>query len=210
MQRERKDRRRGRLSAVLNKAADVLLLGLISFVCSLPVLTLGAAATAFYGVGMDLIRDREGSPYRDYFRIFSKRFSKSTRVWLVFLALSLLLAGNSVFYLHMAEKGAVWAQFGLGVCFAAAVLLSLAGSFLFPLLAVREDLSFWETVKIAFYLSVADLGPWAAKAGIGAAVAAACWFVPFLLLFAPGALLWSNCYFANRVLKKHFPNFMEP
>ena len=190
--KKRLSEKRIRLLALLSKITDFLLLGLIALVCSLPVITLGAAAAAFYTVGLSLIRKEERSLYKTFFSVFRSEFRHVTPTWLVLLLCELLLAANAVFYFIMASNGAIWAQFGLGVCAAGALGLSFAAGFVFPILAKNDDLLGRDAIKVSFYL-------------VQAAVFAAVWFVPFLVILAPGVLLFSNSFCYDRAFRAQFP-----
>ena len=206
---KRMSEKRIRILAFLSKVTDFLLIGLISLVCSLPVVTLGAAAAAFYTIGIDLIRGQEGSIYKDYFRTFKAQFRHVTPTWLLLLFLMLLLAANSVFYFYMASGGALWSQFGLGVCAIAALLLSFAGAFLFPILAKNDDLRGRDAIKVSIYLAGRQFGWWALKTVVQTALFVAVWFVPFLAVLVPGALLFWNCFCYDRAFRKQFPENAE-
>ena len=203
--KKRLSEKRIRLLALLSKITDFLLLGLIALVCSLPVITLGAAAAAFYTVGLSLIRKEERSLYKTFFSVFRSEFRHVTPTWLVLLLCELLLAANAVFYFIMASNGAIWAQFGLGMCAAGALGLSFAAGFVFPILAKNDDLLGRDAIKVSFYLAGRQWKWWTLKTVVQAAVFAAVWFVPFLVILAPGVLLFSNSFCYDRAFQTQFP-----
>lgn len=202
---KRRSEIRLKLMLFLGKVCDFLLIGLISLICSLPLITLGAAAAAFYTEGVDMIRGEEGSVYRDYFRAFKEQFRHVTPIWIVLLVFQILLIANVFFYFWYASAGAVWAQFGLGICGAVALLLSFAGSFLFPILAKNEDLRGRDAIRFSFLLALKQLKWWALKFLVQAVLIIAAWFFPFLILFLPGALLFWNSFCYDRAFKSQFP-----
>ena len=204
---EKKDRKEARkkILDILQTATDYLLLGLLAFLCSLPVITLGASATAFYAAGLKMQNGEGGALYSMFFSTFRSSFKRSTLLWLPFFLLILLLFGNFVFYFYMAGNGAVWAQFGLGACFAVGLFLSLAGSFLFPLLAADETLRGIEAAKFSLYAAGKNLHWWLVKTALQLALLILIWFVPFLIVFAPGVLLYCNTRLIRRVLPTIFP-----
>ena len=197
--------KRIRLMALLMKITDFLLIGLISLVCSLPIITLGAAAAAFYTVGVSMIRGQEGSVYKEYFQAFRAQFRHVTPIWLLLLFAQLLIAANAVFYFYLSSGGAVWAQFGLGICGVAALALSFAGAFLFPIMAMNDDLLGRDAIKISCYLAGRQIGWWALKTVVQTALFVAVWFFPFLIILTPGALLFWNSFCYDRAFKKQFP-----
>ncbi len=196
--------KRLRILALLSKSTDYLLVGLLSLVVSLPIVTLGAAAAAFYAVGLSLQSDEGGSAYRTYFAAFRQWGKRATLLWLPFLGTALLLLFNTLFYWYMAANGAVWAEFGLGVCAAVALLLSFVGAFAFPLL-VTDGLSGVDTVKRSLYLAARQPLWWAGKTTVQLFVLLAVWFVPFLIVFAPGLLLFWDTLCFSHAYRKQFP-----
>lgn len=77
-------RYKGTLWHVLNNITDVLGLSMLWALCSLPVLTLGAATTALYDSVVRCIRYGEEGPYRRFFRSFRNELlisGLSTVLW---------------------------------------------------------------------------------------------------------------------------------
>lgn len=196
--------KRIKLMALLMKITDFLLVGLISLVCSLPIFTIGAAAGAFYTVGVAMVRGEEGSVYKDYFAAFKTGFRRMTPTWLVLLLIQLVIAANAVFYFWLASGGAAWAQFGLGVCAIAALFLSFGCAFLFPIFVKNDDMRGIDAVKVSMFLAGRQFGWWAAKTVVQTALFIAVWFFPFLIILVPGALLFWNSFCYNRAFKKQF------
>nr|MCR5269204.1 YesL family protein [Lachnospiraceae bacterium] len=56
----------------ISKAADLALVNLLWFVCSLPVFTAGAAMCAKYYVGMKIARNEEPAVFKSFFHSFGK------------------------------------------------------------------------------------------------------------------------------------------
>ena len=73
----------------LTAAADLLILNLLTLLCSLPLFTVGPALTALADGCLHLVRDEGSSVSRTYFRVFRARFRRS----LPFGLLLLLTAG---------------------------------------------------------------------------------------------------------------------
>lgn len=75
----------------MEKVGDLLLVNLLFVVCSLPVVTIGASATAMYYV-LGRIRRQEGTVTKDFFRSFRENFRQATLYWgaLLLVALAVL------------------------------------------------------------------------------------------------------------------------
>ena len=74
-----------KLHAVLTAVIDIVWLGLLWLVCSLPVLTLGAASTALYYAMVKSVRHERGHATKEFFRAFRMNFRQATVLWLICL-----------------------------------------------------------------------------------------------------------------------------
>lgn len=83
----------GKIMQALSTLADLVMLNLLTILCSLPIFTLGAAVTALYDA-IGRLQQGDGSLCSGYFRAFRTHFRQSTLLWLVlFSALSAILYG---------------------------------------------------------------------------------------------------------------------
>lgn len=81
----------GKLAVFLNKMADLVILNLLWLVCCIPVVTAGAATTAFAYELLKLARDEESYVFTGFFRQFKENFRQSTIVWLVYLLIGMVV-----------------------------------------------------------------------------------------------------------------------
>ena len=78
------------LFSKLNTLADLVLLNLLTILCSLPVVTAGASITALYYT-MYKLRNQEAKLYRAFFKAFKENFKQATIIWLVLLVIGALI-----------------------------------------------------------------------------------------------------------------------
>ena len=74
------------LMRALAIAADLLFLNLLTLLCSLPVLTVGAALSALCNIVQQIVRGEETYVVRSYFRSFKENLVKGSLLGLIFLA----------------------------------------------------------------------------------------------------------------------------
>lgn len=84
----------GKYSQVMGRMFDLIVLNVLLIVCSLPVFTIGAALTAFYDMSLRMHRDEENSIVKGFFRAFKRDFKQATKIWLIFLAVIAVSAGD--------------------------------------------------------------------------------------------------------------------
>lgn len=78
--------------AFLTKAAEYMIVSLLTLLFSIPVVTIGAAMTAQYYVGMKLIRGEDVPFFKAYIKSFRENFKQSTFVWIVEMLIGAFLA----------------------------------------------------------------------------------------------------------------------
>ena len=74
---------------------DALLISGAWAICSLPVITLGAATAALNKVAMNWMKDRAGCTLGDFFRAFKENWKTGTGVWLILLIPLLFILFNA-------------------------------------------------------------------------------------------------------------------
>ena len=137
----------GPIMTGLSAAADLLVLNLLTILCSLPIFTVGAAFTALNESCFHIIRQEGSSVVRGYFHAFRSNLKKGT-----FLGL-LLLATAALLYLDYLAAMTYAPLFRVGII-AIAILLLAVFEYAFALLSRYENTLF-ATLKNAAMLSVA-------------------------------------------------------
>ena len=73
----------GKLFKALTKAGDFIILGVLMWVFSIPVVTLGASVTAAFYVGLKLVRDEEGYVFKDFWKSFKANFKQGLIIGII-------------------------------------------------------------------------------------------------------------------------------
>ena len=76
----------------LSKVTDFIILNLLTVLCSIPIITIGAAHTAKFYTAMKIVRGEEPSVTKSYFKSFKDNFAQVTGAWLILLVVGLVLA----------------------------------------------------------------------------------------------------------------------
>ena len=173
----------------MSRLCDLFFLNLIFLLSCIPVVTIGAAATALYTVCFRFDTEKESGIFKCYCRAFRENWKQATAVWLILL----LCGGTACFncFLFSSLSGAVRYASLLFAVLLALVLLTAA--YVFPLTS-QFDNSIMTTVKNAFALSVGYLPRSILVTVIN--------ILPFailltnLYLFFQTAFIWVTIYFA--------------
>lgn len=136
---------------VLGRLTDLAILGMLFLVCCLPVVTVGAAASAIFRAVYDLTLERGAGAVRNYFRAFRDNFKQATGAWLLAL-LGFFSLFCDWFLLKLYFEGTAFTVLGYIVL---ALTLGLVGllCYLFALIARYEN-TLWEHICNAFILSI--------------------------------------------------------
>jgi len=134
----------------LNKLADLMWLNILTMICCIPIVTVGASLTAMHYTALKIVRNEEGYISRDFFRSFKANFKQSTILWLIELFVIFILAGD--FYI-MKYSGLEFSDYLQMILTAIAILVFFTSMFLYPVLAKFEN-SVLRTIKNAFFIGV--------------------------------------------------------
>lgn len=125
----------------MEKIADLFMINLLFILCSLPVITIGASATAMHHT-LRRWREEKGSISADFFRAFRMNCRQATVLWLAFLALSAVMLAN--FWIVSSWTGPPYSIVMVMLFVVSAVMLAWI-SLCFPFLARFDN----TTVQIA-------------------------------------------------------------
>lgn len=73
----------GKFAKVMNQLGELIVLNILTLLCSIPILTIGASMTALYTMTMRMARKEDGSLIRGYFQAFRDNFKQATILWVV-------------------------------------------------------------------------------------------------------------------------------
>ena len=140
-----------RFSQLLMKLCWCCYLNMLWFVCSLPIVTMGAATTALYAACFKIHREQEGrSVALLFFKAFRDNFKQATVLWLIMLGIGLLLGGDFYILYHLRASStggtAVFWILLLAVLIDACVVYVIVLIYVFPLTASVRN-STWAMLK---------------------------------------------------------------
>lgn len=183
----------------ITKLTQLIYAGLLWFICSIPIVTLGAATTALYEVLLKLQKDEEGAIGRAFFRGFRGSLKSATLVWLPILAAELVF-GLNLFYYAILGGGEYPVQ---SVVFGILTVLALtAYGYVFPILAKFENTTAG-TFRMAFLLALRNPGWTVVIAVLQILTVLICWgLLYFPLLFMMGLTGYAQAAIFNRIFDR--------
>ncbi len=138
----------------LGKVTDLIILNLLCLVCSLPIVTMGAAYTAKFYTSMKIARGEEPSAVKSYFKSFRDNFKQITGVWLVVLLVVAVLALD---WYNMLYGRGMTMPFALKVVLAIITFVVWSAVYcMFPFMA-RFKVSSLELIKASVVMALVNL-----------------------------------------------------
>ena len=120
-----------RFMRIMSRVGDLMVLNLLFLLACVPVITIGAAASALYTVCFRCGTEREGRLIRTYFRVFREDFIRSTVLWLIVLVCG-GAAGLNTYVFYLMPGALRWAFVLFAILF---VLVVLTAGYIFPLVS---------------------------------------------------------------------------
>ena len=185
----------------LSTVADLIVLNLLFFICSIPIVTIGAAYSAKYYVAMKVIRGEGTGVIVPYFKAFGRNFKQATIVWLIMLvAIALIILDWRWVILNGWSNTPFIYKFGV-IAFSFIVWLMVIT--VFPLIS-RYEMKTTELFKAALIFTVIKFIPLVLITALMIGSVVACiwyaqWF-PLIYVFTSTTIT----YFLSLVFIKQF------
>lgn len=180
--------------------ADIMVVGIAWFICSLPIITIGPSTTAMYYVMTRKYSDRDGYILKDFFKSFKENFVKATLVWLCILVVGVVLVLN-ILNIEMLGK---MADFLLPFQLIFIVELFMIFLYIFPLLS-RFEVKFLSLFKTAFFMANRHILTTIMLLILFAGVFLGINIMPPFLLIAAGAYAYVASILFVRIFRKYRP-----
>ena len=194
----------------LNKMADLIWLNILTLICCIPVITIGASLTALNYVTLKLVRDEEGYVTKAFFKSFKQNLKQGIVINLIMLAAALLL------YFDISICRSTPGTIGkvLMVLFMMILVVYLMiFLYIYPVLA-----KFYNTIKNtftnAFLMSIRHL-PYTALMILVTAAPVLVFFIPsaqvqsmvilLLVLIGFSGIAYINSHFFVKIFDKYIP-----
>lgn len=173
---------KSRIGSAVSRLIDLIVAGLYWLICSLPVITIGAASTALYYAVVKCVRHERGRLTGVFFSAFRREFRQSTLTWLIYIGYTAVIAADA-YAIGAAGLGGV-----LGILrwvFFLPALLSLPWMFAY---ISRFSNNIKGSFKFVGWLTLKHLGKSVLLAAVLVAVDVIVYFTPLLLPLLPGAV----------------------
>ncbi|MEG1847548.1 MAG: DUF624 domain-containing protein [Lachnospiraceae bacterium] len=143
----------GGVMSFLGKMADLLWLNILTLLCCIPIVTIGASTTAMYTMTLKMVNKEEGYITKGFFTAFKKNFKQATIIWMITLVVFILFY---VDYRIILYSGIKFPKVLMILLTAMLILMYATYMYIFPVLARYEN-STKNVLKNSFILSISNL-----------------------------------------------------
>ena len=187
------------IARAINKFVQMIYVGLLWFLCSLPVLTAGAATTALYEVLLKMQKDEEGAVGTAFFRGFRSNLKCSLPVWIPILLAEAVFGVNLFYYAILGGKEFLVQSVAFGILL---VLSLTVYGYAFPVMAKFENTT-RGTFRMVFLLAVRNPGWTIVITVIQVLTVLICWgFLYFPAMFIMGISGYAQAAVFNRIFDR--------
>lgn len=194
----------------MTKLGDVIILNLLFILFSIPIVTIGASATALYTVMLKLVKNEEAYILRGFWDAFKSNIKQSTILWVIVLFAGVFL-GLDLYLSSRIENSVMNVLNYIFILFT--FIYAMIASYIFPLQAKFVN-TIRKTIKNALLISIAHF-PWTLLLVAINAIPLILLMInlgflflllPCMLFFGFALLAFFNSFILNRVFKKYIPS----
>lgn len=183
------------------KLADVVLLSLLWTLCSLPLVTMGAATIALYDAVARCVHGNHESPFKYFFHVFKAELLRGILITLVWAALGFVLYLGYAFLLQWGKTSSVASVYSM--VYLGTLLVPVAiFCWLIPIES-RFSYGFFGLHKTAATFSFVHLPTTGIMLSITAVAAVITVFFPALAILLPGIVVTLHSYFVEKVFERY-------
>ena len=185
------------------KFFDFFGLSCMWFLCSMPLVTVGAASIALYDTAAHCLRGSETNLAKRFFRTFKKELVPGILITILWAAIAMVFwFGYQIIY-QMAQQTPSLSIFA--VVYYVTLFIPFAALCWVFAVQSRFVYRFFQLHKMALYFTFAHLPSTLAVVVLALIAIELCVDFPFMVIFVPGILVYFQSWFIERVFKKYMP-----
>lgn len=134
----------------LGRVADLMILNLVTLVCCIPIVTIGASLTAMHYVLLKMVRNEENYIVRLFFKSFKANLKQATAIWLIILLVLVIFGADLMIINYSSLEFPAALKIML---FALCMVVYMVICYVFPVLA-KFDNTVPKTIKNALFMAI--------------------------------------------------------
>ncbi len=187
----------GYLSRILSSLFDILMIGILWLVTSLPLVTIVPATISAYHTMAKVVRYKSGYIREEFFAEFKENFKRTLPLAVVNLVLAALFVTELLYLWSLdAQKYGPLFMIVLGIAFLYACVFMYIPAFL-----SRFDEKVWDVIKLASYVAFRYLPVTVGMIIVLIAMCIGVWLAPWACVVLPGLYTYLITYPMEKIIK---------
>ncbi len=141
------------IMSFLGKIFNLMYLNILTLLCCIPIVTIGAALTAMYYTEYKIFRDSDSSITREFFHSFRQNFRQASLIWLIY-AILLIVCFGDMLWIRSGGSSLPPVLFAILVVMSGIIIVEM--HYTFGMLSHYEN-TIAATIKNAWLLSIIHL-----------------------------------------------------
>ena len=188
------------LTRALTKLADIFCLSVLWLLCSVPIITIGAANSALYFSVNKAIRLDGGGIWSTFWSSFLGNFKKATIAWIVAVVVMVVLIANCYCAYWMYSEGSNTALI-MVIPIVLLVMTLFTLCFLFPYISRFED-PIIVAIKNCFRIAHSNIGSSFLLCVIFGIALVGSVLIPMGIFIFPAGCVWIACFIIENIFGK--------
>jgi len=189
------------------RICDILLIGFIWTIFSLPLITIGATTTALYYVCTKKHSGDDIYIIKNFLKSFRENFAKATIIFLIIIT-AIMLIWINLHILNQMDWGYLNRPIS-AILWVVLFLVLLVSTNVFCILS-RFEVNISSAIRAGLFIGFRNFFTTITNWMTLLAIILASFFVPMILLFMGGMYVYFTSYAFNRLFKKHSNEFLKP
>lgn len=195
----------GKLMNFLTTLWNIIWINFLWLICSIPVITFGAASTAAYYAMNKSVRNSTGYVTKEFFRSLKDNFKQATLLSILYLLVGVILSADAYyFYYCQADYGLLGRILSLLLI----LIFFCAMNYSFVFLA-RFKVKTFLLLKYGFQLTLIHLPQTFAFMVFFIATAIFIYWLPVTLFIVPGLKCYADSMLAEKVVQKYIEQLKD-
>ena len=186
------------------RLADFFILSVLWMICSIPVVTIGAASIALYDTVAHCFRYQEGEMVRRFFRTFKQELLRGILITVIWAVVGYLFNVSYQILVQMGNDNSVWGIISVVYFFSLSIPLGI-GCWALGLES-RFSYGFGQLHKNAIIFTLAYLPRTIAIVVIFVLGLNMLYIMPFLVMLLPAIMVNLQSMFMEPVFRKYMPD----
>lgn len=183
----------------LQDIGDLLFAGILWFVCSVPIITIGPASSALYYTVVKVVRHKRGTVFREFWHSFKDNMGHGIVFTIVY---GTIIAAN-IWFLNQNIRLSSGKNMPVAIGTSLIVFFTvLTLPYVFPVISRFED-SIWKQMNIIILISIGHIPTTLILAGLLGLAVVMIYFIPYLMIVIPAPFAYITSFLIEKSFKKH-------